>query len=99
MVICKPSMALISHDRRITMRYFNHFRTRYEPINQFELTVPIKAIGKAIFQLSALRAAVGQPILQNDTFLLKGTLPVATTEDFKRALHSFTEGEGVFEQA
>jgi ribosomal protection tetracycline resistance protein len=68
----------------------------YEPINQFELAVPVSAISKAMFQLSALRAVFEQPTLQNDTFLLKGTLPVATAENFKRELRSFTEGEGVF---
>jgi ribosomal protection tetracycline resistance protein len=68
----------------------------YEPINQFELSVPIHAISTAMFKLSQLRAVYEQPILHNDTFLLTGTLPVATTEEFRRELPSFTEGEGVF---
>ncbi|QBD74713.1 TetM/TetW/TetO/TetS family tetracycline resistance ribosomal protection protein [Ktedonosporobacter rubrisoli] len=69
----------------------------YEPLNQFELSVPVYAISKAMFRLSALRASFEQPIPQNDdTFVLTGTLPVATTENFKRELNSFTEGEGVF---
>jgi ribosomal protection tetracycline resistance protein len=68
----------------------------YEPINQFELRVPVNTISKAMFKLSVLKATFEKPILHNDTFLLTGTLPVATTEEFKRGLHSFTEGEGVF---
>jgi len=68
----------------------------YEPINQFELSVPVKAISKTMFKLSTSNAVFDRPSLHNDTFLLTGTLPVATTEDFKRELHSFTEGEGVF---
>jgi ribosomal protection tetracycline resistance protein len=68
----------------------------YEPINQFELTVPVKSISKTLFKLSTSNAVFEQPVLHNDTFLLTGTLPVATTEDLKRELHSFTEGEGVF---
>jgi len=68
----------------------------YEPINQFELTVPVKAISKTLFKLSTLNAVFDQPVLHNDSFLLTGTIPVATTEDLKRELHSFTEGEGVF---
>jgi len=68
----------------------------YEPINQFELSAPIHAISTAMFRLSQLRAVYEQPILRNDTFLLTGTLPVATTEEFRRELPSFTEGEGVF---
>ena len=68
----------------------------YEPLNQFELSAPAPAISKAMFRLSALKAVFEKPILRGDTFLLTGTLPVATTEEFKRSLHSFTEGEGVF---
>ncbi|MGI9058566.1 MAG: GTP-binding protein [Ktedonobacteraceae bacterium] len=68
----------------------------YEPLNQFELSAPIHAISKAMFRLSALKADFERPILRGDTFLLTGTLPVATTEEFKRSQHSFTEGEGVF---
>jgi ribosomal protection tetracycline resistance protein len=68
----------------------------YEPINQFELSVPVHAISTTLFKLSQLRAVYEQPILHNNTFLVKGTLPVETSETFRRALPSFTEGEGVF---
>jgi ribosomal protection tetracycline resistance protein len=68
----------------------------YEPINQFELSIPASAISTAMFKLSVLRAVYEQPILRNDTFFLTGMLPVETTEEFRRALPSFTEGEGVF---
>ena len=68
----------------------------YEPINQFELSVPVHAISTAMFRLSQLRAVYEQPILRNDTFLLTGTLPVETSEEFRRELPAFTEGEGVF---
>jgi ribosomal protection tetracycline resistance protein len=67
----------------------------YEPLNQFELSAPVHAISKAMFRLAALQAVFEKPILREDTFLLTGTLPVATTEEFKRSLHSFSEGEGV----
>ncbi len=68
----------------------------YEPLNQFELSAPTHAISQAMFKLSTLQAAFERPLLHGDTFLLTGTLPVATTEEFQRGLHSFTEGEGVF---
>ena len=66
----------------------------YEPINQFELSVPTFAISAAMFRLSAQRAVYDQPILRGETFQLTGSLPVATTEEFRRALPSFTEGQG-----
>lgn len=68
----------------------------YEPINQFELSVPAHAISTAMFKLSALGADYELPIQRNDSFLLTGTLPVETSEEFRRELPSFTEGEGVF---
>jgi ribosomal protection tetracycline resistance protein len=68
----------------------------YEPINQFELNGPAEAISASIRKLTALRAVFDQPILRGDSFLLTGALPVSTTETFRRALPSFTGGEGVF---
>ncbi len=69
----------------------------YEPINQFELSVPAQAISAAMFKLSALKAVYEQPTLRdNDTFQLTGTLPVATTEAFRRELPSFSRGGGDF---
>ena len=68
----------------------------YEPINRFELSVPAYALSTSMFKLSASGGVYEQPIPRNDTFHLTGTLPVATTEEFRRALPTFTEGEGVF---
>ena len=68
----------------------------YEPVNEFELTVPTHSISTAMYKLSAIHAAFTEPVLHNESFCLTGTLPMAQTENFKRILHSFTEGEGVF---
>lgn len=67
----------------------------YEPMNKFELTVPAGSISKAMYKLSALQAEFEEPIASKEMFFLKGTLPMAVTENFKRGLHSFTEGEGI----
>ncbi|WJE50655.1 tetracycline resistance ribosomal protection protein [Bacillus cereus] len=68
----------------------------YEPVNEFELTVPAHSLSTAMYKLSAIHAAFTEPVLHNGSFCLTGTLPMAKTENFKRGLHSFTEGEGVF---
>jgi ribosomal protection tetracycline resistance protein len=67
----------------------------YEPINRFELSVPMNALSTVLAKLAQLRGVPNQPVLHADTFMLTGTLPVATSEQFKRELPSFTEGEGV----
>ncbi|EOG8707931.1 GTP-binding protein [Bacillus cereus] len=68
----------------------------YEPVNKFELTVPEHAISTAMYKLAAIPATFAEPIFNNDSYQLTGSLPVAKTENFKRMLHSFTEGEGIF---
>ncbi len=68
----------------------------YEPVNAFELTVPEHAISTAMYKLAAIPATFAEPILNNDSYQLTGSLPIAKTENFKRMLHSFTEGEGIF---
>ncbi|QUG84612.1 elongation factor G [Bacillus nitratireducens] len=68
----------------------------YEPLNEFELTVPEHAISTAMYKLAAISATFRDPRLYNDSYHSTGSLPVAKTEDFKRMLHSFTEGEGIF---
>ncbi|MBL3822863.1 TetM/TetW/TetO/TetS family tetracycline resistance ribosomal protection protein [Bacillus sp. BSL6] len=68
----------------------------YEPVNEFELTVPEHAISTAMYKLAAIPATFAEPIFNNDSYQLTGSLPVAKTENFKRMLHSFTEGEGIF---
>ncbi|MGG0707682.1 GTP-binding protein [Bacillus paramobilis] len=68
----------------------------YEPVNEFELTVPEHTISTAMYKLAAIPATFSKPIFNNDSYHLTGSLPVAKTENFKRMLHSFTEGEGIF---
>ncbi|MDT3498031.1 GTP-binding protein [Bacillus toyonensis] len=68
----------------------------FEPLNEFELTVPEHAISTAMYKLAAIPATFTEPILHNDSYHLTGSLSIAKTENFKRMLHSFTEGEGIF---
>lgn len=67
-----------------------------EPLNEFELSAPIDAVSTAMYKLTLAKAIFEQPILQPDTFLLTGTVPVATTEEIKRELSTFAGGEGLF---
>ncbi|WP_270607190.1 elongation factor G [Bacillus mobilis] len=68
----------------------------YEPVNEFELNVPEYAISTAMYKLAAIPATFSEPILNTNSYQLTGSLPVAKTEHFKRMLHSFTEGDGIF---
>ena len=70
----------------------------YEPVNEFELTVPKQAISTAMYKLATIPATFREPILSNNSYQLTGSLPVAKTENFKRMLHSFTEGEAYLQR-
>ncbi|QWI17309.1 TetM/TetW/TetO/TetS family tetracycline resistance ribosomal protection protein [Bacillus wiedmannii] len=81
----------------VLMDALKHAETcAFEPVNEFELTVPEHAISTAMYKLAAIPATFSEPIFNNDSYHLTGSLPVAKTENFKRMLHSFTEGEGIF---
>ncbi|PFT26653.1 tetracycline resistance protein [Bacillus thuringiensis] len=81
----------------VLMDALKHAETcAFEPVNEFELTVPEHAISTAMYKLAAVPATFAEPIFNNNSYQLTGSLPVAKTENFKRILHSFTEGEGIF---
>ncbi|MCW1240609.1 GTP-binding protein [Bacillus pretiosus] len=81
----------------VLMDALKHAETcAFEPVNEFELTVPEHTISTAMYKLAAIPATFSEPIFNNDSYHLTGSLPVAKTENFKRMLHSFTEGEGIF---
>ncbi|MDJ1478207.1 TetM/TetW/TetO/TetS family tetracycline resistance ribosomal protection protein [Bacillus sp. LS15-K4] len=81
----------------VLMDALKHAETyAFEPVDEFELTVPEHAISTAMYKLAAIPATFREPILSNNSYQLSGSLPVAKTENFKRMLHSFTEGEGIF---
>ena len=67
-----------------------------EPLNEFELSAPTHALSTAMYKLTLAKAIFEQPILRSDSFVLSGTLPAATTEEFKRELYTFAGGEGIF---
>ena len=67
-----------------------------EPLNEFELSAPTHALSTAMYKLTLVKAIFDQPILHSDSFVLSGTLPAATTEEFKRELYTFAGGEGIF---
>ena len=49
----------------------------YEPVNAFELTVPEQAISTAMYKLVAVPATFAEPIFNNNSYQLTGSLPVA----------------------
>jgi len=64
-----------------------------EPILGFEIKAHESLLGKIASELSTRRATFDSPIFIDDTFTLKGTIPVATSLDLSIKLNSITGGK------
>jgi len=64
-----------------------------EPILSFEVKAHESLLGKIASELSTRRATFESPIFIDDTFNLKGTIPVATSLDLSIKLNSITGGK------
>jgi len=64
-----------------------------EPILSFEIKANEALLGKIASELSTRRAIFDTPKFIDDTFSLKGTIPVATSLDFSIKLNAITSGK------
>ncbi|MEE4177071.1 MAG: hypothetical protein V2I46_06125, partial [Bacteroides sp.] len=68
--------------------------TLLEPMLEFTITGPEEDLGKVISSLTQLRAEIGNPMLSDEKFSLKGSIPVATSLDYAARLSALTGGKG-----
>jgi ribosomal protection tetracycline resistance protein len=66
-----------------------------EPIYRFELTIPGDVAGKAMGDLQSMRAEILETINNEETFSVKGNIPLDPSKDYTVKLASYTEGKGV----
>ncbi|AFU68334.1 ribosome protection translation G-like protein factor that confers tetracycline resistance TetM/TetO-like protein [Psychroflexus torquis ATCC 700755] len=64
-----------------------------EPILSFEIKANEALLGKIVSELSTRRANFETPQFVDDTFRLRGTIPVATSLDFSIKLNAITSGK------
>lgn len=67
-----------------------------EPFYDFELKVPELVAGKAMNDIQQMRGVFGNPCINGNTFILRGTIPVDTCKGYQLQVASYTEGKGVF---
>jgi ribosomal protection tetracycline resistance protein len=67
-----------------------------EPVHQFEVEVPLEAVGAAMSRLAAARAIIDHSEVRGASSRLRGTIPVRSVYEFQRQLPSLSHGEGVF---
>ena len=68
--------------------------TLLEPIYTFTIKAPENLLGKIVSGLMPLRAEIGTPVFANETFVLTGKIPLATSLDYAAKLSSITGGRG-----
>lgn len=65
-----------------------------EPWYSFRLELPAENLGRAMSDLQRMNAKFGQPALDNDSALLKGSAPVAALRDYAAEVMGYTRGKG-----
>jgi ribosomal protection tetracycline resistance protein len=68
----------------------------YEPVNQFELEVPVDAVSAVLARLAAARAVADHSAVRGAVSQLRGTIPASSVYEFERQLPGLAHGEGVF---
>ncbi len=67
------------------------------PINHFILEVPTPQMGKAIADLSQMKATFGDPQITGDKCVIEGEIPVETSLNYGPDVQKYTSGMGHFE--
>lgn len=67
-----------------------------EPILAYTIKAQEDKLGSVVSSLTQLRAEIGIPEINNDNFILRGTIPVATSLDYPTKIASLTGGKGKY---
>ncbi|HJP74975.1 MAG TPA: translation factor GTPase family protein [Pseudonocardiaceae bacterium] len=68
----------------------------HEPVQRFELDIPVAALSPVLVLLAEARARLREPELTGESCRLRGELPAARMPEVERALPGLTQGESVF---
>ena len=67
-----------------------------EPVYSFELVVPVNLMGRALKDIELKGGNCNDPVVENETALITGLVPVSETTDYQREVLSYTKGTGRF---
>lgn len=65
-----------------------------EPYYEFCLEVPIEMIGRAMTDIENMHGSFDAPVLDGETAVLRGSVPVAAMRDYQITMNSYTKGRG-----
>lgn len=67
-----------------------------EPVQEFEIRVSKEETGKIIGDLISMRAVLEKQIIEDENFIVKGRIPVATSLNYSVRIASLSQGRGFF---
>ena len=81
----------------VLLQAVNEAETKLQwPLLSFSLKVPVFAIGRAISDLAKMKAEFNNPELIDNSYIVKGVIPVELCGKYDLEVRSYTEGKGVF---
>ncbi|WP_196893576.1 elongation factor G [Aureivirga marina] len=70
--------------------------TFLEPFISYKITAPEEFLGQITSEIIQMRGTLESPEIENEKFILKGTLPVSTSLDFPIKINSLCKGKAIF---
>jgi ribosomal protection tetracycline resistance protein len=71
----------------------------YEPMQRFQLEIPVDTFGSILAALARLRAVPQTQVIQGSVCILVGEIPADQVHELQQQLPALTGGEGVLESA
>jgi ribosomal protection tetracycline resistance protein len=67
------------------------------PISEYRLSVPTSLLGRAMSDLQRMKGTIEEPVIEGETCLIKGVIPVELSHNYELAVRQYTAGVGSFE--
>lgn len=67
------------------------------PISEYQLSVPTSLMGKAMSDLQQMKATFEEPVIEADTCLITGRIPVDLSHNYELTVQQYTGGMGHYE--
>ena len=67
------------------------------PIGEYQLAVPTAHMGRAMSDLKQRKATIDEPVIEGDTCMITGIIPVDLCPNYQMTVHQYTGGVGYFD--
>lgn len=67
------------------------------PISEYQLSIPTSLIGRAMSDLQRMKATIEEPVIESDTCIINGIVPLALCDNYELTVHEYSAGMSHFE--